>query len=46
MSLSQETLVELMALADGDLERFHELDEAFHRAFCSAADLGGVGHDR
>jgi DNA-binding GntR family transcriptional regulator len=30
------------ALADGDLERFHELDEAFHRAFCSAADLEGV----
>jgi GntR family transcriptional regulator, rspAB operon transcriptional repressor len=33
---------EATALADGDLERFHELDEAFHRAFCSAADLGGV----
>jgi DNA-binding GntR family transcriptional regulator len=30
------------ALADGDLERFHELDEAFHRSFCAAADLGGV----
>ena len=30
------------ALADGDLERFHELDQEFHRAFCSAADLGGV----
>jgi DNA-binding GntR family transcriptional regulator len=29
-------------LADGDLERFHELDEEFHRSFCSAADLGGV----
>jgi len=33
---------EATALADGDLERFHELDEEFHRAFCSAADLGGV----
>ena len=30
------------ALADEELERFHELDEEFHRAFCSAADLGGV----
>ena len=30
------------ALADEDLERFHELDEAFHRSFCSAADLEGV----
>ena len=30
------------ALADGDLERFHELDEEFHRAFCSAAGLDGV----
>jgi DNA-binding GntR family transcriptional regulator len=30
------------ALADEDLERFHELDEEFHRAFCSAADLRGV----
>jgi GntR family transcriptional regulator, rspAB operon transcriptional repressor len=29
-------------LTDGDLERFHELDEEFHRAFCSAAGLGGV----
>jgi GntR family transcriptional regulator, rspAB operon transcriptional repressor len=29
-------------LADGDLERFHELDEGFHRSLCSAADLGGV----
>jgi GntR family transcriptional regulator, rspAB operon transcriptional repressor len=29
-------------LADGDLKRFHELDEEFHRSFCSAADLGGV----
>jgi DNA-binding GntR family transcriptional regulator len=29
-------------LAEGDLERFHELDEEFHRAFCSAADLAGV----
>jgi GntR family transcriptional regulator, rspAB operon transcriptional repressor len=30
------------ALTDGDLERFHELDEEFHRSFCSAADLEGV----
>ena len=30
------------ALAEGDLERFHELDEAFHRAFCLAAALEGV----
>ncbi len=30
------------ALADGELERFHELDQEFHRSFCSAADLGGV----
>jgi len=30
------------ALAEGDLERFHELDEEFHHSFCSAAGLGGV----
>lgn len=30
------------ALADGDLDRFHDLDEAFHRAFCTAAALDGV----
>lgn len=30
------------ALAEGDLERFHDLDEAFHRSFCSAAALEGV----
>lgn len=30
------------ALADDDIERFHELDEAFHRAFCGAAALEGV----
>jgi GntR family transcriptional regulator, rspAB operon transcriptional repressor len=30
------------ALTDGDFERFHELDEEFHRSFCLAADLGGV----
>jgi DNA-binding GntR family transcriptional regulator len=29
-------------LADADLERFHELDEEFHRSLCLAADLGGV----
>ncbi len=29
-------------LAEGDLERFHELDEEFHCSLCSAADLGGV----
>ena len=25
-----------------ELERFHQLDEEFHRSLCSAADLGGV----
>ena len=30
------------ALAGGDLERFHELDEEFHRSLCSAADMEGV----
>ncbi len=30
------------ALADGDHDRFHELDEEFHRSFCSAAALEGV----
>jgi len=30
------------ALADGDVDRFHELDEALHRSFCSAATLEGV----
>ena len=30
------------ALGDDDPETFHELDEAFHRSFCIAADLEGV----
>lgn len=30
------------ALASGDEERFHELDEAFHRNVCDSADLAGV----
>lgn len=34
--------LQTVALAEGDLDRFHELDEAFHRAFCSAAALDGV----
>src|ERR1700722_282930 len=40
--LRQILMAQSAALADGDLERFHELDEEFHRSFCSAADLGGV----
>jgi DNA-binding GntR family transcriptional regulator len=38
----QILIVQAAALAEEDLERFHELDEEFHRSFCSAADLGGV----
>jgi GntR family transcriptional regulator, rspAB operon transcriptional repressor len=38
----QILMAQAAALADGDLERFHELDEEFHRSFCSAAYLGGV----
>jgi GntR family transcriptional regulator, rspAB operon transcriptional repressor len=30
------------ALKAGDLEEFHELDEAFHRSLCEAAGLEGV----
>ncbi|MDE3175364.1 MAG: GntR family transcriptional regulator [Pseudomonadota bacterium] len=30
------------ALAEEDIDRFYELDEAFHRAFCTAAALDGV----
>jgi GntR family transcriptional regulator, rspAB operon transcriptional repressor len=30
------------ALGAGDMDEFHALDEAFHRAFCVAADLEGV----
>ncbi len=30
------------ALEEGDLESFHELDEDFHRSFCTAAGLEGV----
>ena len=30
------------ALAEGNLDRFHEHDEEFHRSFCTAAALEGV----
>ena len=30
------------ALANGDIDGFHNLDEAFHGAFCAAAGLQGV----
>lgn len=33
---------QVAALEAGDLEVFHELDETFHRSFCTAARLEGV----
>jgi DNA-binding GntR family transcriptional regulator len=38
----QILMAQAAALAEEDLERFHELDEEFHRSFCAAADLEGV----